>query len=56
MIFFYTYAYAKLYELNFGQALLKLGRFLLIIIGIAVAFSILVAIAGVIFGVLSKSA
>ena len=54
MVVFYTYVYSKLYRLTFGKSLLKVLKFVGVLIGVILALGIVLFIIGVIVGLAKK--
>jgi len=53
-ILYYTYAYGKLYQLNLGKSLLKIGRFLVVFTVVLLIFGILSVVLGIVLGLVLK--
>ncbi len=54
VVVYYTYAYGKWYKLSFGKSIVKLLLFLLVSIGFFLGLILLVALGGVVYGILSE--
>lgn len=54
MVIFYTYVYAKLYDLTFGKSMVKVLKFIGVLLGVILAFAVVLFIIGVIFGLAKK--
>ncbi len=54
MIGYYTYAYSKLYQFTFGQALLRVGKFILVLLACAIVLLIISVGIGFVIGAMMK--
>lgn len=55
VIAYYTYAYGKWYKLSFGKSLLKLLKFILVLVAFLLVVTLLGVLGGVVYGFLTKA-